>query len=279
MNASSSGAGGPAAVPTPAVAASSNAKQTPGLLRNQSLKRAVGILRALADRPEATTSEVAVAVGLPRPTTARLLATLADSGLAERLRPGDGWVLGYEATRLGRAGDPYGLLIRRAQLHLEQLTASTGESSVLAVTRFPLDVEIISQIDSPYLLSVANWVGRKFGLHASVSGKLAYARLSEELRDSFLDGQSFERYTDKTITTVEAFRVDLRAVRQQGYACSIDELEIGLTMIGVDVPARGDLAAVASVGIMGPTSRILHARNDALAAVKRCSQQLSELVW
>ena len=279
MNASSPDAGGPAGVPPPAAAAGSKAVQTPGLLRNQSLKRAVGILRALADRPEATTSEVAVAVGLPRPTTARLLATLADSGLAERLRPGDGWVLGYEATRLGRAGDPYGLLIRRAQVHLEELTANTGESSVLAVTRFPLDVEIISQIDSAYLLSVANWVGRRFGLHASVSGKLAYARLPEQLRDSLLEAQSFERYTDKTITTAEGLRVELDAVRKQGYACSIDELETGLTMIGMDVPTRGDLTAVASVGIMGPTGRILRARNDALAAVKRCAQQLSELVW
>ena len=60
-------------------------------------------------------AEVALACGLPRPTASRLLATLADSGLAERLPDGDGWVLGYEATRLGRAADPYGSLVRRSR--------------------------------------------------------------------------------------------------------------------------------------------------------------------
>ena len=96
-----------------------HATLTPGLQRNQSLKRAVQILRGLAESSDAaTTSELAVAVGLPRPTVARMLATLADAGLAERLDDGGRWVLGYEATRLGRAADPYAVLLRRARPHL-----------------------------------------------------------------------------------------------------------------------------------------------------------------
>ena len=253
---------------------------TPGLPRNQSLRRAVAILRVLAEQGgPVTTTQVAAAVELPRATAARLLATLADAGLVERREEGAGWVLGYEATRLGRAADPYGALIRRAQPILEQLTAQTGESSVLAVTRPPLDVEIVSQLDAPNLLGVTSWVGRRFGLHASVSGKLAYARLAPALRDALLDEERFERHTERTIVDPAAFRAELELIGQRGYATSVDELEIGLAMLGVDVPGAAGRGAIASLGIMGPTSRLVPALDGALDAVRAAAQRLGALDW
>jgi DNA-binding IclR family transcriptional regulator len=173
-----------------------DSRLTPGLPRNQSLKRAVAILRALAESDRSpSTSELTGMVELPRPTTARLLATLADAGLTERLEENDGWVLGYEAARLGRAADPYSVLTRRARPYLEQLALATGESSVLAVTRYPAEIEIVSQITAPNLLGVSDWVGRSFGLHASVSGKLAFARLPDSALAELLVGflETFDR--------------------------------------------------------------------------------------
>jgi DNA-binding IclR family transcriptional regulator len=256
------------------------ASSTPGVPRNQSLKRAVAILRALAERSSpATTTEVAATVGLPRATAARMLATLEDAGLAERPRAGDGWVLGYEATRLGRAADPFGRLIRRAQAPLEALTAETGESAVLALTRPLLDIEIVSQVDAGNLLGVASWVGRRFGLHASVSGKLAYARLPAEQRDELLEEQTFERYTPHTIVSAERFVAELDDVRARGFAQSVDELELGLSMVGVDVPAGGSRGAVASVGVMGPTSRILPRLDEAVAAAREAAAAIAEIDW
>jgi IclR family transcriptional regulator, acetate operon repressor len=219
-------------------------------------------------------------VGLPRPTAARLLATLADAGLAERLQETDGWVLGYEAARLGRAADPYSVLTRRARPHLEYLSAATGESSVLAVTRFPADVEIVTQINAPNLLSVTDWVGRKFGLHASVSGKLAFARVPDAVLDELLRDYPLERYTERTITNPVRLREELSTIRQRGYAASVDELETGLTLIGVDIPPRTPHStAVASVGIMGPTSRIVSPYRSELRAIRQCAAQIAEIDW
>ena len=53
---------------------------------------------------------------------------------------------------------------------------------------------------------------RRFGLHASVSGKLAYARLPDDLLERLLDDQRFERYTEHTIVDRDALpRRDRRA--------------------------------------------------------------------
>jgi DNA-binding IclR family transcriptional regulator len=254
--------------------------RTPGVPRNQSLKRAVAVLRAVAQqRQPATTTEVAAAAALPRATTSRLLATLADAGLVDRPPGGSGWILGYEATRLGRAADPYGVLIRRAQAPLDELTARTGESSVLAVIREPLEIEIVSQVDAPNLLRATSWIGRRFGLHASVSGKLAYARLEAGVRDALLREQPFDRYTEHTIVDRARFREEIETVRRDGHARSVDELELGLTMIGVEVPSAAARSAIASVGIMGPTSRILPAIDRMLEEVRATARALSALDW
>jgi len=256
---------------------------TPGVPRNQSLRRAVAVLRAVALHPgPATTTELAAAVDLPRPTAARMLATLADAGLVDRPPGAQGWILGYEATRLGRIADPYSFLIRRAQAPLDELTARTGESSVLAVTRAALDIEIVSQVDAPNLLRATNWVGRHFSLHASVSGKLAYARLPRDVCDALIEEQRFEPHTPRTIVDAARFRAEIELVRRRGYAQSIDELELGLSMIGVDVPAdavHSARDAVASVGVMGPTSRIVPAVEAMIAAARAAAVQIAALDW
>ena len=253
---------------------------TPGVPRNQSLERAVAVLRAVARSTEpSTTTEIAATVGLPRATAARMLATLADAGLVDRPAGGRGWILGYEVMRLARMADPYGGFIHRAHATLEQLTARTGESSVLAITRPPLEVEIVSQIDAPTLLRATNWVGRHFGLHASVSGKLAFARLAPAERDALLANHAFEAYTAKTIVDRAQFRGEIEHVRADGIAWSIDELELGLAMVGVDIPRASSLGAVASVGIMGTTSRVVPATATVERAARSAARELARLPW
>ena len=99
----------------------------PGLVRNQSLQRAVGILRALADRQAgASASDVARDTALPLPTARRLIATLADARLVDRL-PDGRWVLGRELVRLGRSADPYVAVVAVARPHLARLAEAAGE--------------------------------------------------------------------------------------------------------------------------------------------------------
>jgi DNA-binding IclR family transcriptional regulator len=227
------------------------------------------VLRALGAHPAGlTTASAAVAAGLPRPTTARLLATLGDAGLADRLSDGR-WVLGYQLARLGRSADPYATIVERAAGPLDHLAGVTGETAVLArLADDPDECEVLSQTGTDALIGITNWVGRRFPAHASVAGKLALARLPEDAGARYAADHRLERLAGRTITDATAFAAHVRTVRRRGWADSVDELADGLASLGVLVPGADDL----SVGISGPTARLRAARRrQLLPAIRKCA--------
>ena len=162
-------------------------RHAPGLRRNQSLQRGAALLEALGERPEgASAAALARATELPRPTAGRLLATLADLGLVQRLPSSDDWVLGPTIVRLGRAADPFGHVVRVARPHLAALAEDTGESATLTASSTPTMVEVVAQVDATRLVGITDWVGRRFPLHASAAGKLALAALPADALDAYL---------------------------------------------------------------------------------------------
>ena len=242
----------------------------PGLQRNQSLQRAVAILRALAvQREGATATELARASGLPVPTVRRLVATLADAGLAERVPGGARWVLGHELIRLGRAADPHVATIGRARPFLEQLADASGETTILGASRLPYGVDVICQVDAPRMVGIASWMGRAFGLHASAGARLAFASVADEDVRAILGPGPFFAYTPSTITDLEGFLAEIRAVRETRVAVSVDELELGLTTVAVPIGDAGPFA----VGISGPTFRLGAARRDEFVPLLRAAAE------
>jgi DNA-binding IclR family transcriptional regulator len=235
---------------------SATMRHAPAIQRTQSLARAIALLRIAAARPEgAPTAALARAADLPVATAARLLATLADAGFVERTAADDGWVLGRELIRLVSGADPDRTLVARARPLMEGLAETSGESAMLAVPRPPVGADVLLQVDTPRFVGATNWVGRAFPLHASVSGKLVLAELSDDALAAWTAHHPLDRYTDHTITDPVELRGELEGVRRRGYAELADELEEGLAAIGVPVRSpEGTLVAI--VGVSGPSFRL-----------------------
>jgi IclR family transcriptional regulator, acetate operon repressor len=245
--------------------------------RNRSVERAVNVLRAIADQPgNATPTSIARTVNVPQPTVARLLATLADSGIVERNRDGDGYVIGYELIRICRTGDPHRLMVRRAHPVLEQLAREVAETVTLTVPRPPLGVEVISQVDGGHLIGDTDWVGLDFPLHASATGKLMLAELAEEEVRRHAASANLERCTPNTIVEPGPLVAELERVRTLGYADTVDELEVGFAAIAAC--SRDDCGRiVAMIGINGPTFRFdPEHRTAALPKLFAAARSISE---
>jgi DNA-binding IclR family transcriptional regulator len=202
---------------------------------NQSVQKAVTLLRATANHPEgASVSALARAAGLPRATALRLIQTLEQEALLLRVPDADRVLLGPELIRLAREVDMGTVLRELAGARLGELSEALRETVTLSVAAPDGELDLVDQVDGPQHLVPRSWLGQRFPLHASSSGKVLLASYRHERLERFLR-EPLPALTPFTITTPRALRRELKQVREQGYAATVDEIEQGLAGVSVGV--------------------------------------------
>ena len=229
---------------------------------NQSVQKATSILRAVAAQPRGeTASGVARTAGLSHSTALRLIHTLENEGFLMR-RPGDGrYVIGLDLVRLGTDAEPGDLLRAAARPALQRVADETRETVTLSVVRGREALDVVLQIDTPHLIQAINWVGRRYPLHASSSGKVLLAELDTARLERILAGP-LERPTRSTITDPAKLRADIERVRTDGFAAIVDELEEGLASLSVPI-FEADRRLLGTLNVTGPSFRFDERRRRA----------------
>jgi IclR family transcriptional regulator, acetate operon repressor len=214
----------------------------------QSVERVLALLTSFDEtRTELGVTEIASLLGVHKSTASRLAATLERAGILAR--HGRRYRLGLEIIRLGTLALNSFDLIASMQAAMDKLSRHTGETINLAVPAGP-DILNVAEVPSTFILScTGGWIGRRTKPHAVANGKvlLAYGAIPMP--------QQLERYTEHTITARETLEAELEAVRRNGYATAIAELEEGLVAVAAPVfDASG--ACVAAISISGPAYRL-----------------------
>lgn len=241
----------------PDEASTNEAAETPDLT-NKSVVKATMLLSELGRHLEGiTVTELAQRVGMTRPTAFRLLLSLEQTGFVER--SDNKYTLGWEIARLGRLADPHQGIISRVQATLDALAGQLNETVSYAVVNGETDFDVIAEASGSRLLSVTHeYVGQRFPLHASATGKLLLAELPEDRVEALLP-ETLPALTRFTITDRGRFIEDLREVAIQGYATLDNELEEGLFSVAVPVrDEEGRLIGVLTVN--GPDQRMKSGR-------------------
>ena len=262
----------PAEQPDPRQGAGTGEAVRAGTQRqNQSVHKAAALLRAAAAQSSgATVSALARAAHLPRATALRMIESLITEHFLTRL-PDDRIVIGPGLHSIARATNMTELLLDAAQLPMDRLTRRVTETITLTVGLPDGSLAVVRQLDGPYMLGIANWVGRPVPLHASSAGKLALAHSSAERVEALLR-TGLPRLASRTITDPAAFRAELERTRTQGWSEIDDELEDGLTAVSAGIWFDGDF--VGSLNVSGPGSRFGPAeRARVLPAVQRACRQ------
>ena len=215
----------------------------------QAVDRAARLLSEVVHAADPVTfTELTAVTGLAKSTTSRLLLALERNHLVRRDDHGR-FLPGEMFVSFAWRGGADTSLVAVAQPFLDRLGKATGETVNLGVAAGNV-VEQIAQVDSTYLIGGTNWVGRPVPLHASGLGKVLLAYGAAKPRRGEL-----ERCTDKTITSEDALRAELAAVRARGYAVTEEELERGLIAFAAPV-FRYDGAVVAALSVSAPTTRM-----------------------
>lgn len=231
----------------------------------QSVQRAGSLLKAFgSDSPEQGVSELSRRVGLHKSTVSRLLATLEQSGLVERVPGSDKYRLGFEIARLAGQVSHFGDLRGAARPALLALVEATRETVHLAV-RDGGEVINIEQLAGPHLMREANWVGRRTALHCVANGKALLAYAPPDLIERILAGR-LAAHTPQTITEPETLRAELAMARERGYATAVGEIEAGLNAVAAAVRDQSGFA-IAAVSISGPAYRVTPERLSELGTL------------
>ena len=240
---------------------------------NQSVRKAITLLRATAEDGNANVSSLSRAAGLPRATALRMIQTLEQEGFLLRIPGDDRVLLGPELLRLARNTDEQLLLREVSRPIISDLVAMIRETVTLSVVAPDAGLDVVHQVDAPAQLRPQSWVGQRFPLHASASGKVLLATYDDERLGHYLL-EPLPRFTPSTVTTAEELRAELERVREQRYAVSRDEEEEGLSGVSTGIYGLGDeLLGVLTVG--GPTQRLDRQRGrHALEHLRRAAGRI-----
>lgn len=241
--------------------------------KNTSVIKAFDILRLLAreSRP-LTQQQIAVALNVNLSTTNRFLLTLEEIGAVARM-PGNLYQLGLLISELGQNAGREQILTERAQLHIESLSELLGETvSLTLFSRGGPRKAVWHEPNRPLVCRERADFGSSF--YATSVGKLHLTELSASALEEQLTMLTLQRLTPKTITSITGLRNQVRRARQDGYAVSDEETEIGLIDISVPI-YTGSGEMLGAITVSAPTSRL---PQDKIAAVVGATAQVAAAI-
>lgn len=213
---------------------------------------AFGANRPVGDRG---VSDLARAVGRERSQVSRMLKSLERGGLVEQDPQSRRYRLGWALLVLAAtAGDE--ALLRAARPALRKIVARTGEVALLSVQRANRSLTVLRE-ESTQSLRAGGWVGRSSPMNCTASGRALLFDSDDDLVDALTEEDLRTPISGLAAPrTLNELLDRLRNEREQGYALASEEVEIGLTSVGVPLRDHaGTLIAV--INISGPTSRLI----------------------
>jgi IclR family transcriptional regulator, acetate operon repressor len=233
-----------------------------------SIEKAVDLLYHLHAAPlPVGVTQLGQAVGLPKSSVHRLLASLLKRDLVQRGARG-GYEPGVGLMALGLGAQERDPLVVAARLVLESEAAATGETVFLVAMRARRLV-VLDKAEGSRLLRASPRVGSTVPVHATAVGKLFLA-----FGESPLVRMPLERFTDYTPTSaVELERAVARA-RRDRTATSQEEWMPGLSVLAAPIIVRDRMRGALALG--APTPR-LDAPTEAalLARVRDAAESIS----
>ena len=219
----------------------------------RSVERAIAILDLLAQGEWRTGAEVARGLHVHRSTALRLLATLERHALVERDQRTARYRLGRRLPQLASVVSGEFDLRYVARPVCEQVAGATGETATFELL-IGDDIVPIEQATASTSVVTVNWLGRRYPVHCTASGKAILAFSPQAVRERVLSGD-LERVTSRTITDRAELEAQLEGARQSGVARTHEELELGLDAIAAPVfGANGEV--VAALDVSGPSHRL-----------------------
>jgi IclR family KDG regulon transcriptional repressor len=220
----------------------------------QTVDRLVRIIDSFSSSRRAwTLTDLSEHLDLPKSTLHRFLRSLEAHGILRQDDESKQWYLGYRLFVWGSLAEKSTALHDVARPIMRDLTADTGETTLLTVYHAQ-EVICVEKVESSHSVRLALEVGTRRPPHAGASSKALMAFLPEDEIERIVQSQGLPKLCANTITDRDELNAELARIRKRGYAQSVEETDRGAW--GVATPIRGwDGKVIAAIGLAGPIPR------------------------
>jgi DNA-binding IclR family transcriptional regulator len=219
----------------------------------------------------ATLDELTRVLNEPRSSVHRILNTLVESELLQRLGQRGGYRMGPKVMTWGSTFLRAVNLIDEFRAVASPIVARVDETMQLAVLDFP-DVVFVAYLDSKRPVRLAAEVGRRLPAHATAAGKVLLAFSGTCVADRYRH-MEMQKLTNKTVTCAEELERQLAKVRRRGWAEVSQEASENLTCLAAPVRGYdGRVAAAMTICVPEPAIKLSHRQELARELLDGCNE-------
>lgn len=244
-------------------------KEPPRQYKVHSLERGLDLIELMAEgSPEKSLTELSRLAGFNMTTTHRILDALKSRGYVQQNLATSEYKLSLKLFELGNQVMRHVNLREEALPILKALANTTGETAYLIILDGdePLCLE---RIDGHHYVKVLFLqVGGRMPLHIGAGPRVLFAHLPETEINRIIKTKRLTRWTPRSITNSAVLREDLRKIRNQGYALSLEEVTEGAAALGCPV-RNWEGQVVATISICGVSNHFTEDKVPRLVEIVR----------
>ena len=246
--------------------------------RSSALEKALAVLQAISDQPQAVgLPDLAARLRLPRQTVHRVLTQLEKLKLVTRDPSRERYSVGPQLSGLAFA--TLRSLNQSAPIRaiLQDLVDDIGETCNVGVLH-DLDYVYLQRIECQWPLRLHQDVGTRMPAHTVSGGKVMLAFIDPALSHRLLKSSKLRSSTQRTITRVADLEAALVKIRSDGFALNDQERTDGIVGAAVPVFDPGG-NVLAAVGMHGPLPRLtIKACERHIARLRQAAERIAR-VW
>jgi IclR family acetate operon transcriptional repressor len=241
------------------------------------VERAADLLFLIAERGEASLTDLARSIGSSGSAVHRILTALKNKGLIQQAVENGPYSMSWSilalTQRLTAAADLRSLSMP-FMTSLRDLTAETVTLNV----RSGFDRVCIDQVEGPHEVSWRQDIGKISPLYGGATGKVLLAYLSAADLKEFWRTVKLVKLTPYTVTSRPALIEELEVIRRRGYAFGTQDRLLGVAGIAAPIFDTAGKAA-ATLTIAGPAERCSSEQLEVwVEPLTAATQKISQLI-
>jgi DNA-binding IclR family transcriptional regulator len=182
------------------------------------------------------------------------MTTLSHHGFVKRDEATKRYALGIALAEYGRIALNNLDIRQLAKPYLQTLVDYSGETAVLAILNGTKMV-MIDKREPLIQIRASPFIGMRFPATATSNGKALLAWLPENRVTEIIQNEGLPELTKSSIVKPAAYRAELEATRERGYAIDREEFQEGVSGVSAPVFSPKGLV-IATLSLAGPSFRM-----------------------